>query len=302
MQCVYSDKKRSCRVENKLCLRVNSGTEPTNLNKKERGFSKMNVLDSFSLKGKVALVTGGAGKFGKQILEAVAEAGAVTYVAARNLAALQKEADRLNEEGYDVRACQYDQGKEETIIALRDHIMEESGRIDVLVNNSVARIVDSWDNDREVYLESLNINAAGVFSMCRAFGDIMKKQKSGSIINIGSIYGTEGYDPSLYIGTDMVSADPHPAYYVEKGGMIMLTKFLGSYLGQYNIRVNCVSPGGYYTEETNKKFLERYNNKTFLGRMANDEDLKGIIVFLASDASLYVTGANIPVDGGLTAK
>ena len=84
--------------------------------------------------------------------------------------------------------------------------------------------------------------------------------------------------------------------------MIMLTRFLGSYLGKYNIRVNCISPGGYYTEQTDKKFLERYNNKTFLGRMANDEDLKGIIVFLASDASQYVTGTNIPVDGGLTAK
>ena len=262
----------------------------------------MNVLDSFSLKGKVALVTGGAGKYGRQILEAVAEAGAVTYVAARNLKALQEVADELNERGFDVRACQYDQGKEETILALRDHIIEESGRVDILVNNSVARLVNSWDNDREVFMESLNINAAGVFSMCRAFGDVMKKQNSGSIINIGSIYGMVGYDPSLYIGTDMVSADPHPAYYVEKGGMIMLTKFLGSYLGKNNIRVNCISPGGYYTEQTDKKFLERYNNKTFLGRMANDEDLKGIIVFLASDASQYITGTNIPVDGGLTAK
>jgi len=205
----------------------------------------MKVLDSFSLKGKVALVTGGAGKYGKQILQAVAEAGAITYVAARNLEALQKEAKKLNDRGYDVRACKYDQGKEETILALRDHIIGESGRIDVLVNNSVARIVDSWDNDPKVYQESLNINVTGVFSMCRAFGDIMKKQNSGSIINIGSIYGMVGYDPSLYIGTDMVSADPHPAYYVEKGGMIMLTKFIGSYLGKNNIRVNCISPGRY---------------------------------------------------------
>ena len=177
----------------------------------------MNVLDSFSLKGKVALVTGGAGKYGRQILEAVAEAGAVTYVAARNLKALQEEADKLKAKGLDVRALQYDQGKEETIIAIRDRIVEESGRVDVLVNNSVARIVDSFYNDRETYMESLNINAAGVFSMCRAFGDVMKNQMSGSIINIGSIYGMVGYDPSLYIGTDMVSADPHPAYYVEKG-------------------------------------------------------------------------------------
>jgi NAD(P)-dependent dehydrogenase (short-subunit alcohol dehydrogenase family) len=128
----------------------------------------------------------------------------------------------------------------------------------------------------------------------------MKIQKSGSIINIGSIYGMLGCDPSLYEGTDMGYSNP--AYYCEKGAMINLTRFLGSVLGPYNIRCNCISPGGLYTDKVNKLFLERYNRKTFLGRMANNEDLKGIIVFLASDASKYITGTNIPVDGGLTAK
>ena len=258
------------------------------------------VMKSFSLKGKVALVTGGAGSFGKQILEAVAEAGAITYVASRNLKALEKEAVKLKDRGYDVRPLQYDQGDEQSILKLRDTILADSGRIDVLVNNAVARLGSLWDVDAEKLQKSFNINITGVFLMCRTFGDVMKTQKSGSIINIGSIYGMLGCDPSLYEGTDMGYSNP--AYYCEKGAMINLTRFLGSALGEYNVRCNCISPGGLETEKTNQIFKERYNKKTFLGRMANNEDLKGTIVFLASDASQYVTGTNIPVDGGLTAK
>ena len=259
-----------------------------------------NVMDAFSLKGKIALVTGGAGSFGKQILEAVAQAGAVTYVASRNLRALENEAQRLNALGYDVRTLQYDQSDEQSILQLRDNILDESGRIDVLVNNAVARLGSLWDVDAGKLQESFKINITGVFLMCRVFGDAMKAQKSGSIINIGSIYGMLGSDYSLYEGTDMGYSNP--AYYCEKGAMINLTRFLGSILGPYNIRCNCVSPGGLETPKTNEIFKERYNKKTFLGRMANNEDLKGIIVFLASDASKYITGTNIPVDGGLTAK
>ena len=259
-----------------------------------------NVMDTFSLKGKVVLVTGGAGLYGRQILEAVAQAGATTYVAARNVNALKKYSDKLNSQGCEVYPMYYDQGKEETILKLRDDILERNGRIDALVNNSVARLSSDWDVQRDVLQESFKINISGVFLMCRTFGDAMAAQKSGSIINIGSIYGMLGCDLSLYEGTDMGSFSP--AYYCEKGSMINMTRFVASLLGRYNVRCNCVSPGGFKTESTNEKFLERYNKKTFLGRMANTEDLKGIVIFLASDASAYITGTNIPVDGGLTAK
>lgn len=259
-----------------------------------------NVMESFSLKEKVVLVTGGAGSFGKQILEAVAQAGAVTYVASRNLEALIKEAEKLNKQGYDVRPLQYDQSDEESIIKLRDCILKDSGRIDVLINNAVARLGSLWDVEAEKLQKSFKINITGVFLMCRMFGDVMKTQNNGSIINIGSIYGMLGCDPSLYEGTEMGFSNP--AYYCEKGAMINLTRFLGSVLGECNVRCNCISPGGLETEKTDEIFKERYNKKTFLGRMANNEDLKGAIVFLASDASKYITGTNIAVDGGLTAK
>ncbi len=260
----------------------------------------MKVLDSFSLMGKVALVTGGAGKYGKQIAGALAEAGAVTYMASRNLEALEKEAKEHREKGYDVTALQYDQAEEESIIALKDEILRRSGRIDVLVNNAVARIIRGWDEEGEKFDRSLKVNATGLFLMCRAFGEEMSKQNGGSIINIGSIYGMVGYDPGIYEGTDMKMGGP--AYCFEKGGMINFTRLIGSYYGKNNVRCNCISPGGFGTPSLNEVFHDRYRKKTFLGRMANETDLKGIIVFLASDASLYVTGANIPVDGGYTAK
>ena len=259
-----------------------------------------NVLDKFSLKGKVALVTGGAGLYGKQILEALAQAGAKTYVASRNIDALKEQAEKLNNNGYDVYPLYYDQGIESTIIELKDTILNESGKIDVLVNNSVARLDTDWEVKSEVLQESFKINITGVFLMCRTFGEVMAHQGNGSIINVGSIYGMLGCDPYLYEGTDMGFWSP--AYYCEKGSMINLTRFIGSLLGKNNVRCNCISPGGLQTENTNELFLERYNKKTFLGRMADSEDLKGIIVFLASDASSYITGTNIPIDGGLTAK
>ena len=260
----------------------------------------MKVLDSFSLKGKVALITGGAGKYGKQITSALAEAGATTYMASRNLEALEKEAQEYRKKGYDVSALQYDQGDEQSMIALRDEIVKRSGKIDVLVNNSVARIINDMDEPAEKFEQSMKINSTGLFLMCRTFGETMAAQEGGSIINIGSIYGMVGFDPSLYEGTGMKSGSP--AYYFEKAGMINFTRFLGSYYGEHNVRCNCVSPGGFYTPGLNETFHDRYKKKTFLGRMANSSDIKGVIVFLASDASAYITGANIPVDGGLTAK
>ena len=259
-----------------------------------------NVMDTLSLKNMVVLVMGGAGLYGRQILEAVAQAGVKVYVASKNLKALEIEAENLNSQGYDVRSLQYDQSDESSIIKLKDVILSDSGRIDALVNNAVARLNNDWDVESEILQESFKINITGVFLMCRAFGDVMKEQKSGSIINIGSIYGMLGCDLSLYEGTEMGSFSP--AYYCEKGSMINLTRFIASILGKDNVRCSCISPGGFQIKSTTILFLERYNKKTFLGRMANNEDLKGIIVFLASDASKYITGTNIPVNGGLTAK
>ena len=261
----------------------------------------MGVLETFSLKGKVALVTGGAGLYGRQVLAAVAEAGATTFVASRNLEALEKVADEHRSRGEDVTALQYDQSDEASILALRDEILSRAGKCDVLVNNSVARpLKDGFQSELAMFDLSMRINATGLFAITRAFGDAMAERGGGSIINIGSIFGMVGVEPWVYEGTGM-SGD-YPDYFYTKGGMINLTRFLASYYGRQGVRCNCLCPGGYETETMPESFRERYCIRTCLGRLANDEDLKGAIVFLASDASAYITGANIPVDGGLTAK
>jgi NAD(P)-dependent dehydrogenase (short-subunit alcohol dehydrogenase family) len=252
------------------------------------------------MKGKVALVTGGAGLYGRQIVEAVAEAGAETYIASRNLEALEKLAAAHREKGEMVTALQYDQGDEGSIVSLRDEIVRRSGRIDVLVNNSVARpMKKGWDDDPERFDYSMHINATGLWLITRAMGEPMIEQKSGSIINISSMMGMVGVEHLNYRGTDMSGWSPD--YFFHKGGMINFTRLCASYYGRFDVRVNCISPGGYFNNQP-EPFVRNYSERTQLGRMGNDTDLKGVIVFLASEASAYITGANIPVDGGYTAK
>lgn len=262
----------------------------------------MNVMESFSLKGKVVLLTGGAGKYGRQIVAALAEAGAETYIASRNVEALEKVAEEERANGYNVTAMRLDLDDENSILQLRDAIMNRSGRIDAIINNAVTRsAMNGWEQKIEEFDKSLHINASALFAITRVFADEMKKQKSGSIINIGSMMGMVGIEMSNYEGTDM-NPNPSPIYFYEKGGMINFTRWAASVLGPYNIRVNCVSPGGLGESGHNPAFVKNYSARTQLGRMANGTDLKGIIVFLSSDASLYITGTNIPVDGGYTAK
>ena len=259
----------------------------------------MNIMARFSLKGKVALMTGGAGLYGRQIVEALAEAGAKTFMASRNLAALKKVETFHRKRGKDVTALQYDQGEERSILSLRDQVLKAGGRIDVLVNNSVLRPMQGAYQDKaETFAESMKVNATGLFIICRAFGDVMRK--GGSIINIGSIQGLIGPEPANYRGTSMSGF--YPDYFFHKGGMVNYTRFLASYYGSKGIRCNCIHPGGLKTEKMPAAFVRQYSEHTCLGRLADETDLQGIIVFLASDASRYITGTNIPVDGGYTAK
>lgn len=261
----------------------------------------MQVMKLLSLEGKVAVLSGGRGQYGRQVLAALAEAGATTYVASRNLEALELLAEKYRKDGHDVHALPLDLGEEDSITALRDTVVKRSGRVDVLVNNSVARVMTrGWDDTAEKFDQSLHINATGLFLITRAFGELMKKQGSGSIINISSMMGMVGIEPHNYDGTDMGGWPVD--YFFHKGGMINFTRFCASYFGSSNVRVNCVSPGGLQVSEHPERFVENYNERTQLGRMAGPDDLKGIIVLLASDASAYITGANIPVDGGYTAK
>ncbi len=260
----------------------------------------MNILDTFSLAGKTALITGGAGLYGRQLVRGLAQAGAHTYCASRNVAALEDLAETLAEEGLTIYPRSLDQGDESSILALRDTIRAERPTFDILVNNAVLRPVESYQDTAENFDLSMKVNGTGLFLITRAFGDWMADQGSGSIINIGSMKGMVGPNHANYRGTDMHSW--HPDYFFCKGAMINYTKFIASYYGATNVRCNCLSPGGFQTEDHPEAFVRQYNERTCLGRMANSTDLAGSVVFLASDASAYVTGTNIPVDGGYTAK
>lgn len=261
----------------------------------------MGVLDTFSLKGKIALCTGGAGLYGRQIVTALAQSGAQTFIAARDQAKLEAVAAEERAAGNDVTALSLDLSSDESIEALHKTIIERAGRCDVLVNNAVTRsAMSGWENDLDAYDQSLRVNASALFKITSLFGRSMAANKAGSIINIGSMMGMVGIEMGNYLGTDM-QANPSPIYHYEKGGMINFTRWAASILGKDNVRVNCLSPGGLFSNQP-APFVKNYSDRTQLGRMANATDLMGSIVFLASDASAYITGANIPVDGGYTAK
>lgn len=259
----------------------------------------MNSLDRFNLQEKVILLTGGAGLYGRGLSKDLASAGANLVIASRNLSVGKTVAGELRELGHQVVAEQLDQGSEASILGLRDRIMKKFGRVDGLVNNAVARPMKGANGDLASWEESLRINSTGVFLMHRHFGKIMKDQGSGSIVNIGSIQGMVGPNYALYGGSDM--GDLPPDYFFNKGGMINLTRYFAALFGSGGIRVNCLAPGGFFNHQP-EDFVNLYSAQTFLGRMGTETDLGGSVIFFLSDASAYITGTNLPVDGGYTAK
>lgn len=259
----------------------------------------MTILDQFSLQGKVVVLTGAAGLYGRGLAATLAEAGPTLVIASRNLDRLQQVADEETARGFSVVAEPLDQGDESSVLTLRDRVLERFGRVDGLVNNSVLRPMRSPDDPAAAWEASMRVNATGVFLMTRAFGEIMCSRHSGSIVNISSIQGMVGPSFELYAGTDM--GTPPPDYFFHKGGMLNLTRFYASLFGRHGVRVNTVSPGGFFNHQP-EPFLTRYCEHTMLGRMADSSDLGGAVVFLLSDAARYITAANLAVDGGYTAK
>ena len=257
------------------------------------------TLSMFRLDGKVALVSGGAGIVGSHISEALAEAGATVWVASRDGAKCQALAARLAARGLAAVGAPCDFTEESSITALREAILERHGRLDILFNNAVGRAGgDLRHTTLEDWEQAMRLNSSGLFLSSRILSEPMQQARSGAIVNIASIYGVVGPDFSIYEGTQMTN----PANYAfAKGGMVNFTRYLASYLGPYNVRVNCLSPGGYESESQDPKFRAAYARRTLLGRMAVGADIKGVAVFLASDASRYITGQNILVDGGWTA-
>ena len=258
----------------------------------------MNVKDLLSLKGKIILVSGGAGLYGKCIVEGLAEADGTVITASRNLKAGEKLAQDFNSKGLDVHAMQVDQAEHNSVILLKEQIIEKFGRLDVFVNNAVSRPMAGYNDQIEHFEESMKVNATGMMDILREMADLLAKSGGGSIINISSMMGMFGPDLSNYEGTDM--GDMPPDYFFHRGGIINITRFLARMLADKNIRTNCISPGGLFNNQP-KRFVENYCKKVPVKRMANNDDIKGLAVLLASDASAYINGENILMDGGLHA-
>lgn len=252
----------------------------------------------FSLAGKTILLTGGAGQYGRGLAAQLARAGATLILASRDIDALNNVATEERARGCTIHTRAFDQGDEASILRLRDEIWNKFGVLNGLVNNAVARPMKTADSPLTEWASSMQVNATGFFAVTRAFGDMMAERGQGSIVNIGSIQDMIGPTFSLYEGLNM---NAPPDYFFHKSGMVNLTRFFAAHYGPRGVRVNCVSPGGFETEQMHPTFVERYCKATFLQRMARDGDLGGPVVFLLSEAAQYVTGTNLPVDGGYTA-
>ncbi len=259
----------------------------------------MHTKELLSLKEKVALVTGGAGKYGRCIVEGLAEADARVITASRNLEAGEKLAGEMRQQGLDVHARKLDQADPESVAALKANLAADFGGLDVFVNNAVARpVTGGWDgfqlNDLAL---SMQVNVVGMMDITRAMADLIAQRGGGTIVNIASMMGMFGPDLSNYEGTDM--GNPSPDYFFHRAGMINFTRYLAHVLADRHIRANCISPGGLRAPNQPERFLQNYSKKVMIGRLAMDDDIKGVVVFLAGEGSKYITGENILMDGGM---
>ena len=258
----------------------------------------MHVKELLSLKGKVVLVTGGAGRYGKCEVEGLAEADATVIIASRSVEECEKVAEEFCRNNLDVHALRVDQADHQSVLDLKREIKQQFGRLDVFVNNAVARPVTGYNAPLKQWDFSMKVNGTGMFDIVREMADLMAQAGGGTIVNISSMMGMFGPDLSNYEGTDM--GDPPADYFFHRGGLITLTRYLARILADKRIRVNCISPGGIFSNQP-EQFLKNYNSKVPVGRMANDDDIKGLVVFLASAASAYINGENILMDGGMHA-
>jgi len=267
----------------------------------------------FSLEQKVAVVTGALGLLGKHHCRALAEAGAnVVAVDLEGEAAEEFAGELARDYCHDAIGIRTDVRRPDSVRVLRDAVLERFGQIDVLVNN--AAINDMFENPAtaaeiskfenyplDLWQASLDVNLTGTFLCCQILGTEMAARNHGSIINIASTYGIVAPDQRLYRTPDgRQEFYKSAAYPATKGAVIALTRFIAAYWGERGVRANTLSPGGVENAQAGF-FVNAYAERTPLRRMAAPTDYRGALLFLASDASAYMTGANLVVDGGWTA-
>ena len=258
----------------------------------------MNVKNLLSLENKIILVTGGGGYYGKCIVEGMAEAGGTLVIASRNGDAIHKDALAFKAKNLDVYSKQLDQADHASVMELKAWILATFGKLDVFVNNAVSRPMKNYEAPIEDFAESMRVNATGMMDILREMASLIIAGGGGSVINISSMMGMFGPDLSNYEGTNM--GEPPPDYFFHNAGLINLTRYLARLWAGKNINVNCISPGGLFNNQP-PRFVENYCKKVPIGRMANNDDIKGLVVLLASRAGAYINGENILMDGGLNA-
>lgn len=191
-----------------------------------------------------------------------------------------------------------DQADTDSVKKLKEEILKTFGKLDVFVNNAVSRPMKGYTGSIDQFAESMRVNATGMMFILQEMTDLIVKGGGGSVINIASMMGMFGPDLSNYEGTSM--GDPPPDYFFHNAGLINLNRYMAKMFAGKNVRFNCISPGGLFNNQP-ERFIENYCKKVPLGRMANNDDIKGVIVLLSSEAGSYINGENILMDGGLNA-
>ena len=268
------------------------------------------ILNNFDLRNRVAVVTGGAGLLGEGFCRTLVQVGANVLVADREGSKAQAVVEKLGAVG-KAQAFEVDVTKPESVCAMVNAAKEAYGRLDILVCSAAldpkfdphlgGNYEENFENyPLEKWQRALDVNLNGVFLSAQAAAPIMLAQGGGVMVMIGSIYGITGPDQRIYQEKDG-KRQFKPAYYsASKAGVLGLTRYLGAYYAGKNIRVNALSPGGVFNDH-DEAFTEAYTARTMLGRMADKDEMNAALLFLASDASSYMTGGNLVVDGGWTA-
>jgi NAD(P)-dependent dehydrogenase (short-subunit alcohol dehydrogenase family) len=264
----------------------------------------------FSLANKVVVVTGGAGLLGQVFCQALVDVGAHIAIVDLDLASAETVAKRINKsDAQRVIAVGSDITSPESVTQMVTNVVKQLGRIDVLVNNAASKgsSLDAFfesfeDYSLKTWREVMSVNIDGLFLVAQAVGKQMKKQGGGSIIQTSSIYGVVAPDQRIYEGSEYNGRPINtPAVYsASKSAVNGLTNYLATYWASSKIRVNSLTPGGIASGQ-NSEFDKKYSNRVPLGRMGEATELVGALIYLASDASSYVTGQNLIVDGGLSA-
>ncbi len=270
----------------------------------------MPILDLFKLNKRVALVTGGSGLLGAQFCRALAEAGAMVWVADVNLPAAEQTAAQLRQAGGEAQAVAVDITQPASVRAMMAEALGAAGRLDILVNSAAldpkfdpnaAAVSGAFEDfPLAAWQQAMDVNLTGAFLCCQAAAPHMLAAGRGVIVNLCSIYGLAAPDQRLY---QRPGQPPRykPVYYtVTKAGILGLTKYLAAYYAGRGIRVNALTPGGVFNGHEDD-FVQAYSARSVLGRMAEKDEMNGALLFLCSDASAYMTGANLVVDGGWTA-